>query len=198
MKNKFPVFFIFILISAFFLFNSPEQIAWGGWDYQTVPTLGPSRTPTSITPSVISSPTRTPTRTTTGISSLTATRINTLQSTLMFPTSTLTSTLAVTIVQSGATLTSSPEVTTATETPVIGSLANTNTITAVVSTARTETSIPLVSETKNPISTQKVAQPDPQDQQSPPAWLFPFLGSFLIVTFFILLRLILRKKPKKR
>jgi len=191
-KNKLPVILISILVTLFFLFNSPQEIAWGGWNYQTVPTLGPSRTPTSITPTATSSPTRTPTRTTTGIPSLTSTRINTLLPTLIIPTSTRTSTVAVTIVQSAATLTNSPEVFTATET-----MANTSTMATVTLPTQTETNLPLITETLDKVSTPKVTQLDPQDQQSPPAWLFPFLGSFLIVTFFIILRLILHKKPKK-
>jgi hypothetical protein len=89
--------------------------------------------------------------------------------------------VVVTIVQS-----------TATETTV-----NTSTKAPMILPTRTETSLPLMTETPDKISTPKEAQPDPQDQQSPPSWFFPFIGSFLLVTFLILLRLILRKKPKK-
>jgi hypothetical protein len=100
--------------------------------------------------------------------------------------------VAVTIVQSAATLTNSPEVITATETMV-----NTSTMAPVALPTQTETNLPLITKTLDKVSTPKVTQLVPQDQQSPPAWLFPFLGSFLIVTFFIILRLILHKKPKK-
>ena len=192
MKNKLPVFLISILVTLLILFNSPQEIAWGGWNYQTVPTLGPSRTPTSIIPTATSSPTRLPKHTTTEVPLSTSTRINTLQPTLIFPLSTRTSTVAVTIVQSAATLTSSLEVFTATETT-----ANTSTRALETFPTLTETSLSLKTESPDKISTPKEAQSDPQDQQSPPAWLFPFLGSFLLVTFLILLRLILRKKPKK-
>lgn len=38
---------IFSIITIFILLLIPQKIVWGGNPYQTVPTIGPSRTPTS-------------------------------------------------------------------------------------------------------------------------------------------------------
>ena len=111
MKNKLRVFFIIILVSIFLFSQYPETIAWGGWTFQTVPTLGPSRTPTSILPSATRSPTSTFTRnpiftsTPTRNPSGTTTSTHQVLSTATQIPFTSTPTIAITLVPAGATLT---------------------------------------------------------------------------------------------
>jgi len=196
-KIKLRVIYILILVSIYFLLISPKQIAWGGWTYQTVPTFGPSRTPTINSPSITPTGTRTPTRTFTGAPSSTSTTISTTQPTLFIPTVTLTSTVAITIVHSGATLTSSPEISPTTELSATESPSETSTNVSELIPTEIDKSSSVISKTPIQTSTPSEMQSVSLEPQVPPAWLFPFLGSILLVTFFIFFRLLLRKKTNK-
>lgn len=46
MKNKTKIPFLMILITTAIIFLIPNHVVWGGQSFQTVPTLGPSRTTT--------------------------------------------------------------------------------------------------------------------------------------------------------
>jgi len=188
LKNK-RIGFILILIISIFLLQSPDYVAWGESSGQTVPTLGPSRTPTSTTQSPINS--LTPTRTPTLHSTLTSTSTNTevgYVATLVVPSATPSP--VITHQESAEPLTSVPLETkiSVTQTPISKPGSNTTESGGAVITATQR----VVMVTSTVVKSEEI-----NNEISPPGWLFPVIGSTLLIAFLFILRSIFQYNNKK-
>ena len=171
MKKKFRFTFLFILLTIAILLLIPNHIVWGGQSFQTVPTIGPSITPTKtkkITVTQLNS-TQTPIQKTTATKSKASPTL-----------STTTSTVTVTLKNLSKTT----------------EIKFTETILAPVSSLEPENTtvviLPLVSN-----EGEQGDQPI-QDESSPiPAFVFPLVVVMLFVIIYLPARLLLKKSRDK-
>lgn len=188
MKNK-RIGFILILAISILLLKSPDDVAWGKSSGQTVPTLGPSRTPTSTTQSPINSltPTRTPTLHSTVTSTFTNTEVGYV-ATLVVPSATPSP--VITLLESAVPLTSVTLETkiSVTQTPTSKPDPNTTESGGVVITATQR----VVMVTSTIVKSEEIV-----NEISPPGWVFPVIGSILLIVFLFSLRSVFQKNNKK-
>lgn len=198
MKNKITGLII-VLITSILLLQSPDDVAWGESSGQTVPTLGPSRTPTSILQSPTNSliPTRTSTlhSTVTGTSTLqlfvTSIPTNTAElyvATLLVPSATPSP--VITLLEAASTLTSSPLETKISKTQTPG---------LISSPQISESEVTITIATKNvaKVTSTIVKSEDIENKQSPPGWLLPLIGTALLISFLFILRSVFQSNNKK-
>lgn len=183
MKNRVLAGFIFILISAYFLFV-PTQTVWGGWSWQTVPTMGPQPSAT-ITGTISATPSPTVQRTFT-------------------PTATLSSG-NITLVPG---VTSSPNVNTPTNTDMPTNALGDLTVTleeldATRITVDDQTRQTPLSGSASPTQEIPATEAFPKNssteiQNAPPFWLLPLTCSLAFVVLILLIRLVLIRRLKKK
>ncbi|MDX9851981.1 MAG: hypothetical protein RBT01_15830 [Anaerolineaceae bacterium] len=171
MKKKLRFTFLFILVTIAILFSIPNHIVWGGQSFQTVPTIGPSVTPTKT-------------------KKITATQLNSTQTPFQKTTAT----------KSKASPTLSATISTVTETLKNPSKTTeikfTETISAPVSTIEPENTTVVIL----PIVSNEGKQEDQpiQDESSPiPAFVFPLVVVILFVIIYLPTRLLLKKSRDK-
>jgi len=176
MKTKFGIKYLIIPIIITLFLLIPEKIVWGGHSFQTVPTIGPSNTPTrtrtyTATQSISTqNPVIISTATTVLLSPLPATATSTTQPTA-------TSTAQPT--QNQVSQTSEPEKTAA--------ISETNDTSQPESTSVVV--LPIVSN-----GDSAPGDPSNQDENSPiPAFVFPLVVVVLFVIIYLTTRLSLKK-----
>ncbi|MDO9085204.1 MAG: hypothetical protein Q7U53_03250 [Anaerolineaceae bacterium] len=179
MNKKFRFQPLVFLITILIVFLLPNDIVWGGLNFQTVPTIGPSRTPTiALTATVIQ-----PTNTQAG---------STQPSSQEF---TVTNTIAVQIP-----ITSTKTVKASTQQPAQSSPTPVFSNTVVVSetldskqNATSSISLPLVSSGENDINSLVDDQSDQEVSDNIPAFVFPVLIVLFLLIFYFIVRLTIKK-----
>ena len=168
-----------ILITIFIVFLLPNDIVWGGLDFQTVPTIGPSRTPTIASTATVIQPTNTQ-------------AVSTQPSPQEF---TATNTIAVLIP-----ITSTKTVKASTQQPAQSSPTPVFSNTVVVSetlgskqNATSSVSLPLISSGEDDINSSVDDQSDQEISNSIPAFVFPVLIVLFLLIFYFIIRLTIKK-----
>lgn len=181
MLKKFPFLLLFLLLVASFIVLTPQNSVWGGWSWQTVPTLASSRTPT-VTQTITATRIFTATFTRTAI---------TPSSTPGSSTSIIMNTLPV-----SPSVTLSASVTEAVNTSSTMSIKATNSESMQTSTVNDET---IKSTMKSPTSTSTMTPTEEHHgnivvEGGPPVWLLPLACSIVLVTILLIARLLFRKR----
>ncbi len=169
-KNSLTLFFVFIF--SFFIFLVPQKIVWGGFSWQTVPTVAPSQT-VSGTPFSTAQVTATATRTRTPVAiNLSPTTTNQAEGTLSaISTSTPLEANTSAPITVESTVTTSLQSATATITILNGTIISGVTI------------------TNTPV--EGVIEPAPT---GPPFWLLPLTCSVGLVLLILVIRLLIRRR----
>jgi len=168
-KNEFP--FLIILFTAVILFLNPNHVVWGGQSFQTVPTLGPSRTPTKTKKITV----------TQLISSQTPSSKNTATKPKSSP-SLPTPTFTVEVTQRYFTETSRPEIT--------------GTVTSTNSSLETESTMVVIFPH---ISNEGGAgeQPTQEENEIIPAFVFPLAVVLLFVIIYLSIKMLFKTSNNK-
>ncbi len=172
-KNSLTIFFI--VIFGLFILLVPQKIVWGGFSWQTVPTVGPSLT-ASVTPS------------STTMVTVTATRTGTTAA--INPSSTATDQAEGTLPQIS---TSTPLEATASAV-VTGELALTASLQTATSTSTISTSTPVIAVTITNTPEGGFIEPAPT---GPPFWLLPLSCSVGLVVLILVIRLLIRRRVSR-
>ena len=169
MMNKQLTLKLFLIIGILFLFVfSPAHVVWGGQNFQTVPTIGPTNTPTRTKTSTANQP----------ISTQTSVGISTSTPVLISPVS-ATSTITTEATQASLSETSEPEKTT--------------TISVTDNPTQSEsTSVVILPVVSNGDSAP--GEPSSQESNKPiPAFVFPLVAVLLFVIIYLSTRWLLKK-----
>lgn len=172
MKDKNNNYFLAVILLLIIILLIPNNTVWGGYSFQTVPTIGPSPTPTNTTIASTTQPTRT------------ATQVQPSATNTQMIGSTATAIIGI-IIES----TSTPQ---STDVQPTEGLTPTETIESLVTEEQSELST-LVTPIATTEGSSQEEQTDQADDNTIPGFVFPLVVVLLLVIIYLVTRLSMKQ-----